>query len=145
MNKETFKDKGLNTVFPVYVVFSDLGARTGEIRKYSCEIVQDKLFGIIPIKYRYRIRIFTDSILEHGHFYWELCNGVFNYKPLKDVSMLYLRGDGTDKRYTRGSNKMVFLSEYEAYEYAVVFNNNAKLDIEQVEISLNRIKKKYEK
>ena len=142
MNKETFGDKGLNKIFTVYVVFEDLGARCGEIKEYNCEITQCKLFGIFPID-KYNIRIFHEDELKDGHFYWELCNERLKY-DCSDSSVLFLEGDGTDNRYTRGSRKLVYLDEYKAYEQARIFNDNASLDVEQIEMSLNRLKKKYE-
>ena len=149
MNKETFGGKGLNKIFTVYVVFEDLGARCGEIKEYYCEITQYKLFGIIPIKDKYNIRIFHEEELEDGHFYWELCNERLIYKTWfrnrtwRDASVLFLSGDGSDNRYTRGSRKLVFLSEYEAYNKARIFNCNAKSDVEQIKMSLDRLGKKY--
>lgn len=141
MNKETFGGKGLNKIFTVYVVFEDLGARCGEIKEYNCEITQCKLFGIFPID-KYNIRIFHEDELVDGHFYWELCNEKLMYSWM-DSSVLFLEGDGTDNRYTRGSRKLVYLDEYKAYEQARIFNCYAKSDVEQIKMSLDRFGKKY--
>lgn len=150
MKKETFRSKGLNKPFNVYVVFEDLGARCGEIREFICEITKHKLFGLFPMKRNYNIRIFDECELKDGHFYWELYNGEYIYKSFfpcnedgwLDLSHIFLGGDGTDNHYTRGSRKMVFLDKDEAVEQATILNNNAKGDVEQIEMLINIFKNK---
>jgi len=134
-NNVEFKEQEVGEPFTVYVVFENIA---GLLREYKCIITPHKILGI-KISNAFRIKLYRYD--ENG-YYFELYNKVhYNYGGKFLLSVLFLKGDGTDVRYTNGSYKYVFVDKKCAIEYAkshnsAVFNTfeHAKGEIERFQI-----------
>lgn len=114
-----FRKQEVGKPFTVYVVFEGIG---GLIRDYHCVITPHKILGI-TIKDAFRIRLYRGED-NGGSHYFELYNKVhYNCGCMFDYSTLFLKGDGTDSRYTLGSYKYVCLDKKDAIAQAKSYNS----------------------
>lgn len=128
----TFRDK-VGEPFTAYVVFTDM---CGLLREYTCLITPYTIFGVwIPNAYRVKLYHADDDI----GYYFELYNKVhFEYDSALENSLLMLKGDGSDTRYTHGSYKYVYLDERRAIEQAKAENDSAECDVRHAKDVLHR-------
>jgi hypothetical protein len=128
-----FKDQKIGEPFTVYVVFEDM---CGLLREYECIITPHKILGIV-VDNAFRIKIYKRS---KSGYYFELYNKVhYNYMYPLTNSLLFLKGDGSDVHYTRGSYKYVYLDVKEAIKQAKINNASALGDVEHAKDEIERL------
>lgn len=114
-----FRKQEVGKPFTVYVVFEGIA---GLLRDYQCVITPYKILGI-TIPNAFRVKIYRGEE-NNNSYYFELHNKVhYNCGIMFDYSVMFLKGDGTDSRYTRGSYKYVCLDKKDAIEQAKSYNS----------------------
>lgn len=117
----TFKKQEIGKPFNVYVVFKDIA---GLIKEYKCVITPYRIIGL-TIPNAFRVRIYSGEE-NNNSYYFELHNKVhYNCGAIFDYSVMFLKGDGTDSRYTFGSYKYVCLDKKDAIAQARSYNSAA--------------------